>query len=118
MRSTREAGNYGEELARQYLEKRGLTYMASNWLCKYGEVDLVMQDGSTRVFIEVKLRSRTSYAEGLEMVTTQKQEKIIRAVKHYQQEKDYWGDVRFDVVAISMDGDKPSIEHVEYAFEA
>lgn len=63
--------------------------MAANWLCKFGEIDLIMQDGSTRVFVEVKLRAPTSFGEGFETVTRQKQEKIIRAVKCYQQKEDY-----------------------------
>ena len=92
--------------------------MAANWLCKLGEIDLIMKDGSTRVFVEVKLRSLTCFGESFETVAWQKQEKIIRTAKYYQQKEDYWGDVRFDVMAISIDKGKPAIEHVEHAFEA
>ena len=53
-------------------------------MCKLGEIDLVMLDGFIRVFVEVKLRSPTSFGEGFETVTRQKQEKIIRTVRYYQ----------------------------------
>ena len=47
-------GDEGEELARKYLQKRGLRFVAANWLCKLGEIDLVMDDADgTRVFVEV-----------------------------------------------------------------
>ena len=65
------------------------------------------------------MRTQTTYGEGMDVVGWQKQKKLIRAAKHYQQEKEYWGDVRFDVVAIEMGSDgEPKIEHVEFAFEA
>ncbi|MFH1354446.1 MAG: YraN family protein [bacterium] len=115
--STQAIGRRGEQIARHYLEKLGLKFVAANWLCKTGEVDLIMQAGSTRVFVEVRMRAPTSYGEGFETVAWEKQRKLIRTAQYYQQKEDWWGDVRFDVVSIVMMEPGPEIEHIEYAFE-
>lgn len=113
-----DAGARGEELAKGFLEKNGFEFVESNYWCKLGEIDLVMKQGETLVMVEVKMRAETIYGEGMDVVGWQKQKKLIRAAKHYQQEREYWGDVRFDVVAITTGENKdPAIEHVEYAFE-
>jgi uncharacterized protein (TIGR00252 family) len=49
-------GKSGEELARRYLERKGFDFVAANWRCRAGELDLVMRDGDTLVFVEVKTR--------------------------------------------------------------
>lgn len=110
-------GAFGENIARSYLEKQGLRFIIANWWCKLGELDLIMQDGYTRVFVEVRLRSSTQYGLGSETVAWQKQQKLMRAAQFYQQQEGYWDDVRFDVVSITMnDEDAPEVEHIKYAF--
>ncbi len=110
-------GKRGEQLACDFLQRKGLQLVATNWRCKLGEIDLIMQEGSTRAFVEVRLRSPTHFGEGYDTVAYEKQRKLIRAVKFYQQLEHYWGDIRFDVVSITADGDgKPIIEHIENAF--
>lgn len=117
--SKRAIGTRGEELARQYLEQQGMTFITANWLCKTGEIDLIMQDSDTRVFVEVRLRAPTSFGLGFETVAWQKQRKLIRTAKFYQQTHRYWGDIRFDVISIvDQPGKEPVIEHIPYAFEA
>jgi len=84
-----------------------------------GEIDLVMQDVSTRVLVEVRLRRRTYYGQGLDTVAWQKQQKLIRTAKLYQQKENYWGDIRFDVVSIEMtENSEPEITHIKDAFQA
>ena len=117
--STQAAGAYGEQLAREYLESKGYRFLAANWWCKVGEIDLVMRDGEVLVFIEVRLRQPTTFGEGLETVARDKQRKLVRAAKTYQQQENDWGDARFDVISITMFPDKqPDIEHIEWAFSA
>lgn len=116
--STQAIGQRGEQIARRYLETRGLSFIAANWAGKTGEIDLIMQEGSTRVFVEVRMRAPTSYGEGFETVAWEKQLKLIRTAQYYQQKEGWWGDVRFDVVSIVMKRGKQEIEHIEYAFEA
>lgn len=115
----KDVGSVGENIARQYLEQQGLSFLAANWSCKVGEIDLVMQDGDTRVMVEVRLRRPTRFGEGLDTVAGIKQKKLIRTAKYYQQKANYWGDIRFDVVSIIMHPDKsPEIEHIPHAFMA
>lgn len=117
MSVTRNLGNTGEQLARIFLEEAGLVFVDANWSCKLGEVDLIMRDRDELVFVEVRLRRRTSYGQGLDTVAAQKQRKLTNTAKLYQQKMDYWGYLRFDVVSIEYEeGRKPIIEHVKDAF--
>jgi putative endonuclease len=113
----KRAGQRGERIARSYLERAGLHFVAANWACKSGEIDLVMRAGSTLVFVEVRLRAMTTYAEGFETVGYRKQRRLLLAAQQYQQSTGWWGDVRFDVVSITIDaGDQPVIEYIPHAF--
>ena len=115
---TTNIGRLGEERACKYLEKKGLILTHKNYRCKFGEVDLIMNDGDVRVFVEVRLRAPTLYGSGHETVSYQKQQKIIKTARFYQQKEDYWGDVRFDVVSIEKNQDtgEEKIEHITDAF--
>lgn len=125
MATAREVGSQGETLARQYLERQGLRFLAANWRCKLGEIDLIMVEVSppVRVFVEVRLRRPTSYGAGHDTVAWQKQRKLLRTVRYYQQAESYWGNIRFDVVSITLPGTAapgtaPIIEHIPHAFTA
>lgn len=114
---SRARGVAGEAVACTYLQRRGMDLVATNWTCRFGEIDLIMRDGDTLVFVEVRLRSSARYGAAADTVVGQKQRKLVRAAKLYQQQEDYWGDVRFDVVSIMRaDGADPVIEHLPYAF--
>lgn len=117
MATTRARGLEGETLARKYLEAKGYTFLAANWSVKAGEIDLIMQHGDTRVLIEVRLRAPTSYGTGYDTVAWQKQQKLIRTARWYQQKENYWGNLRFDVISIiDQPGTNPKIEHIDHAF--
>ena len=111
-------GAEGERIAKEYLEGIGLTFVTANWKCKVGEIDLIFTDGDVRVLVEVRTRSKTTFGNGDETVFIQKQKKLIRAAKYYQQKENYWGDIRFDVVSIILDaGITPTITHIPDAFD-
>ena len=117
MPTTRDRGARGEQLAREFLEAKGYRFLSANWLCKVGEIDLVMRHGTTRVLVEVRLRRPTSFGTGFDTVAYQKQQKLIRTARYYQQKERYWGDVRFDVVSIiDAPNQEPTVEHIEDAF--
>lgn len=120
MTLTGDIGSGGEVAARHFLEQRGYTYLDANWNCKAGEIDLIMKEGAVRVLVEVRTRRPTLYGAGLDTVGIQKQQKLIRAAKWYQQQENYWGPMRFDVVSIVMDPQTKAVlecEHIEHAFE-
>lgn len=115
---TIEKGAQGERIARDFLVSQGLKFLHANWRCKMGEVDLIFQDNdNTRIFVEVRTRTKTTFGDGAETVFLQKQKKLIRTAKYYQQKERYWGDIRFDVISILLvAGQEPSITHIPNAF--
>ena len=76
-------GREGERLARQYLERKGCIYLTSNFKRAHGEIDLIMKDGSTLVFIEVKTRRNRRYGEPVESVGFTKQRHIKYGARVY-----------------------------------
>lgn len=112
-----KTGSLGEEQAQRFLQNKGMKLVARNFGCRWGELDLIMKDDETLVIVEVRVRSSTEYGLAHETVNQKKQLKIIRATKFYLQQSKWWGDVRFDVVAVVPQGnDKFAIEHIRDAF--
>ena len=64
MSHTSTIGKSAEEYAKQYLQRQGLTLMGQNYRCKYGEIDLIMQDKKTTVFVEVRFRKSQRFGSG------------------------------------------------------
>lgn len=113
---TQSIGQRGETLAREYLEQQGFQFITANWWCKAGEIDLIMKEGLTLVFVEVRTRRPTSYGLGYETVLWQKQKKLLRAGRWYMQSVRWRGDARFDVVSIIDHPGRQEIEHIPNAF--
>jgi putative endonuclease len=97
-----EIGHQVESCACHYLESNGLRLVDKNFSCKIGEIDLIMRDGETLVFVEVRYRAKAKYGDSLASITRSKQNKIIRAAKYYLQQNDLYDKVpcRFDVIAV------------------
>jgi putative endonuclease len=111
----REDGFDGERRAEGYLRARGFRLVAANFLTRVGEIDLIMEDGDTLVFIEVKRRRNERYGEPEQSVTPGKIRRILKAAlvflhRHGIQDRM----IRFDVVI--LDGDV--IRHLPNAFDA
>ncbi len=98
--TAREQGQQAEKTACQYLRKKGLALYQANYRCRHGEIDLIMRDGSTLVFIEVRYRSSNCFGSGAETVDRRKQKRIIAAAAHYLQMKPEQSrrPARFDVI--------------------
>ncbi len=94
-------GQSAESRAEAFLQARGLTLLARNWRCRFGEIDLIMQDGATRVFVEVRLRSRSDFGGAAASVTPAKQKKLLAAARQYLTTLKTVPPCRFDVVALS-----------------
>ncbi len=97
-------GQSAESRAEAFLKTNGLTLVARNWRGRFGEIDLVMQDGSTLVFIEVRLRSRSDFGGAAASVTPAKQKKLLATARQYLAALKTLPPCRFDVVALSGDG--------------
>ena len=101
-RSRAQTGKDAELQALNYLQQQGLRLLAQNWLCKRGELDLVMLDGDTVVFVEVRYRKYAQWGGALASIDGRKRQKLILAAQFFLQKEHRWADspCRFDVVAI------------------
>ena len=108
----------GEKLAKRYLKKRGCRYVTSNYSTRQGEIDLIMQDAETIVFVEVKTRQSEDFAHGEQSVNFPKQKHLSAAARHFiHMNRLHDHPCRFDVVAVAIpDKGKPVIRHWPNAF--
>lgn len=116
--SKQALGAYGEKLAAQYLREAGMEIIARNWRCRYGELDLIVQDPSVTAFVEVKTRSGLGFGTPAESVTFSKQQRIRRlALLWLAEQEGPWRRIRFDVVSVLLPrGRTPVIDHLTAAF--
>ena len=98
--SRRRHGDQAELQALQYLEKAGLVLIEKNFLCKGGELDLIMRDGRNLVFVEVRSRSSMQFGGALASVTPAKLRKMQHAAQVYLLGLAQQPACRFDVIAI------------------
>ncbi len=97
------SGDAAETRAQNWLERQGLRLVTRNYRCKAGEIDLVMQDGESLVFVEVRYRSHGGFGSAVESVTPAKQQRLRRAAEHYLQRLRPIPPCRFDIVGIGAD---------------
>jgi putative endonuclease len=118
--SARADGARYEDIALAHLQRTGLVAIARNFTCRYGEIDLVMRDRDTLVFVEVRFRSASGFGDGIDSVHAGKQAKLVRAASAFLASHPRLADraCRFDVVAIAGDADAPSIDWRRNAFDA
>ena len=118
-RSPRPRGAWAEGLALAFLRERGLQLCISNYRCRRGEIDLVMEDGQAIGFVEVRYRSRQDYGHALETVGPRKQARMLSTAMHYLQAHPYAAGrpCRFDVVSVSGPVEAPELHWIPRAFE-
>ena len=117
MGETSRAGNRGEAAVARYLRQRGYTLLASQWRCRFGELDLVARDRhSTVCIVEVKLRGTNSIALPREFVDSRKQQRLRSAAEVYLASKELDAPVRFDVAEVYDEGGSLRIKYIENAF--
>lgn len=108
-------GSDAEQLAISYLQRHQLTLVTQNYRCRFGEIDLIMRDGGTLVFIEVRMRANDQYGGAAASITPAKQAKLIRTARHYLSEINNEPPCRFDALLLSGDGGK-NVEWIRNAF--
>lgn len=117
MSTTREAGDRGEAMAAEYLRENGYEILASQFRCRFGEIDLIARRGDILCFVEVKLRSDRRFGLPRDFVTTAKQRRIRTTATFYMTRHDPDLCARFDVAEVYDDETPPRIEYIENAFE-
>ncbi len=109
-------GARAEKLAADFLQRNGLRLIDSNFRCRAGEIDLILKDGATLVFAEVRLRTNTQFGGAAASITAAKQGKIVRTAQMYLQQNRIDAPCRFDAVLLdSLDAGR--IEWIKNAFE-
>ncbi len=115
----REKGQQIEKQVSHYLRKQGLRLIKQNYHCRGGEIDLIMKENTTLVFIEVRFRKNARFGSALESVNNQKQARIIHTAQHYIQTISSTAEqYRFDVVAVTPVDSSLQIEWIKNAFSA
>lgn len=115
-----ETGRRWEAVAESFLRREGLKTLERNYRCRLGEIDLVMRDGASLVFVEVRFRQRAGHGSGAETVTWAKQRRIARAAAMYLGRHPRWAarPCRFDVVSIGITDGSPQTDWIRNAFNA
>ncbi|MBB5389936.1 MULTISPECIES: YraN family protein [unclassified Herbaspirillum] len=106
-------GDAAEDAALAYLRRRGLELVERNFQCKGGEIDLVMRDGATLVFVEVRARASRSHGGAAASITPAKQRRLIVAAHLFLQRYASAPPCRFDV--LGFDGEE--VEWLRNAIE-
>ncbi|MDL2274238.1 YraN family protein [Oscillospiraceae bacterium OttesenSCG-928-G22] len=113
---TKEDGRAGERAALTWYEGRGFRLLAENFHSRYGEIDLIVEDGETLVFCEVKTRRSDRYARPSEHVDAKKQQKILLTAETWLEKHPTELQPRFDVMEVFFTSGRAEIVHIENAF--
>ncbi len=108
---SRDSGQQAEQTACDYLQQHGLVLLEQNYHCRRGEIDLIMRDDKTLVFVEVRARRSDRFGSALESITADKQSRIIATAQHYLQQNRFQQNCRFDVVALRIAQTADSQQH-------
>ena len=100
-----ELGKRGEELASEFLAKKGYKILERNWRLGKNEVDIIAADGKYIVVVEVKTRQSATFGEPETAVTREKQRALIRAANAYIFRNNVREETRFDIIAIILKDD-------------
>ena len=115
-------GQLAERQALAFLQAHGLQLLAQNWRCRGGELDLVMLDGDTVVFVEVRARRHTAWGGAAESIDARKRQRLVNSAALFLQSEARWAKrpCRFDVIAIGpgADASPQALEWLKQAFDA
>ena len=115
------SGAWGEAVAAEYLRRKHYQIVAAGYSCKFGEIDLVVQNRKYLIFVEVKLRKSADFAIAREYVDRRKQDRIRMTASMYLSQNPTELQPRFDVIEIyAPEGTatvRPEIRHMEDAFQ-
>lgn len=110
-------GAQAEQLAVQYLQQQGLKLIVQNFHSRFGEIDLIMQHGTTLVFIEVRLRRNAGFGGAAASIDARKQQRIISTAQQYLAGLARIPACRFDVVLLD-DAEGRNMQWLKNAFDA
>jgi len=109
-------GKKGEDLAVDFLEKKGYQILHRNFRHKKSEIDIICSKSGLLVFVEVKSRSSKAFGPPETFVSKRQEQSILKASEAFVLDEDWHGDIRFDIIAIYKKGATEEVEHFEDAF--
>lgn len=119
MATHNELGKEAENLAAEYLVKKGYKILVRNFRFKKNEIDIIAEKADQIIIVEVKARSTDFFILPQEAVTKSKIKSIVSAANHFMEEFNKDQEVRFDIISVLPDKQgNLAIEHIEDAFEA
>jgi len=112
-----QSGKEAEDRALRYLQQNGLQLVESNFSCRFGEIDLIMQEGETLVFVEVRYRKQNRFGSALESVDRRKMERLTKTAQLFLQQHKKFAQqpCRFDVIGLGPDQGR--IDWINNAFD-
>ena len=117
---TQRTGNEAEARACQYLTEQGLKLVTRNFHCRYGEIDLIMREQQTIVFVEVRFRKANSLVDGAQSISPAKQARLVKSASYYLQQHKFSDAIpaRIDVIAVTQDENTHQFNWIQNAIEA
>ena len=107
-------GCWGEEIAKDYLKNKGYKIISQNHKTRYVEIDLIVRQRKTLVFVEVRTKSNSRFGTPEETLKRKKINKLIRGAIVYATQNDYYGFYRIDAICILLDKNKNLIRISHY----
>ena len=110
-----QTGIWGEEVAAEYLRGKGYVILERDWHSGHRDIDIIAQEGDTRVFVEVKTRRNTEFGTPEDAVDWRKRRNLSLAINHYIKYRKIDGPVRFDIITVvGLPGcPHPAIDHIK-----
>jgi putative endonuclease len=114
VRITNPIGKKGEDIAVEYLKKKGYKVIERNFRKGYGEIDIVAIKNNVLVFVEVKTRTSETFGTPFESITSWKLKPLIKTAQYYSMiHPELPNELRIDAISVVLEGLKESIEHLE-----
>jgi putative endonuclease len=113
----KQSGDAAERAAECYLTKHGLKLVTRNFRTRFGEIDLIMRDGDTLVFVEVRMRKGQSFGGAAASIGNTKQGRLVAAAQQYLSDLKHPPACRFDALLLG-DTEAREVEWIKNAFGA
>lgn len=113
-------GKAAEQHALNYLKAAGLSLIAENWSCRFGEIDLIMLEHNTVVFVEVRYRKNAHFGGAIDSIDHNKRDKLVITAEYFLNEYPQWLEhsCRFDVITARPSKTQAfNLEWIQDAFE-
>jgi len=112
-----ELGKQGEEIAVEFIRKKGYKVLETNWRHRKAEIDIIAKKEEVLIFIEVKSRTNTYFGRPEVYVDAKKQQLIVDAASVYMEQVGHEWEVRFDIIAVLFHNEiHQSVDHFKDAF--